>query len=69
MSTPGDHYKFGSTCLPKNYKYHEQVGGEFNKDGSCRFNNWEEIDRTVKHANANGERIYYAGRRKTIYPD
>lgn len=57
-----------STSLPKDYKYHREMGGEFRPDGSCIFESWAQLRRTVKHANANGEEITFGGRGE-MFPD
>lgn len=62
ISAPVDYFKFDSTCLPQKYPYHEQVGGTFGPNGECRFNNRREVERTLDHARANGEKIVYPGR-------
>ena len=50
---------FISRSLPFNYKYHAEMGGDFDKEGRCRFDSWEQVSKTVKHANEHGENVIY----------
>jgi hypothetical protein len=62
LTTPTEYWRFDSMSLPRNYTYHKEAGGSFNPDGSCRFENRAQVERTIDLANSKGERIVYPGR-------